>query len=220
MHVPATVFHDAQIKAGDDFLDAIERNLDVCDVLVAVIHPGWGVLDEDDFVRLELRTVCARSLGIVPVLVDGARMPDAQDLPPELRALAACSPLELHADRLVARVREHLRAAEDRRASMRPQLKEHNGNLCWSGVMRGEQEAVYAALLGCMAREHRVKWIDTAPNHEITLLRRRLTHVAQLTVRLKPGAAARTTSVEMTAEPTLRRALERTIASAVGTRRL
>jgi hypothetical protein len=219
--MPDAVFHDARIKAGDNFLEAIERNLDACDVLVAVIHPRWTVFDDDDFLGLELRTALARGMGIVPVLVDGARMPSAQELAPELRALAGCPPLELATDLLVARVEEHLRAADERRALIRPQLEARNGNLCWNGVLRGEQAAVHAALLGCMVREHGERWTDTAPYHEITWLHRRsLRHVAQLTVRLAPGAAARTTAVELTAEPTLRRALERTVAATIRTRRL
>jgi len=217
--LPEAVFYDPQIKAGENFLEAIQRRLDVCDVLVAVIHPGWNVVDVDDFVGLELRTAVARGLNIVPVLVDGARMPTAQELPAELAVLAGCSPIDVDSADLLPRVDERLRAAEERRTTLCSCFTDHRGNLCWSSVLRGEHDVVYAALLACMVREHRAKWVDTAPEHEITLLRRRLTHVAHLTVRLKPGTEARTTVVEMAAEPSLRGELERTIARVVATRR-
>jgi len=99
------VFRDIEdIHPGEDFVAAIEQQLHTVDVMLVMIGPGWlaasrnGVrrLDEpDDFVRLEIAAALASGKPVIPVLVDGASMPGAADLPPALAGLARCQAVAL-----------------------------------------------------------------------------------------------------------------------------
>jgi hypothetical protein len=95
----AQVFRDVDtIAPGDDFVEIIEKSISTADVLVALIGREWlsaanpdgrrRLDDPDDFVRLELGKALERNVRVVPVLVQGATMPAAKDLPEPLRALA------------------------------------------------------------------------------------------------------------------------------------
>lgn len=92
------IFRDIEaIEAGADFVQAIDRAVASCSVLLAVIGPRWLATDangksrlfaENDFVRLEIATALRRDVRVVPVLVEGAKMPDADQLPDDLKTLA------------------------------------------------------------------------------------------------------------------------------------
>jgi hypothetical protein len=89
----ARVFKDLETLApGADFAAVIERTLDRCDALVAVIGRGWApgrLADDEDWVRFEIARALARDIRVVPVLVADAALPAAADLPDDLRGLAA-----------------------------------------------------------------------------------------------------------------------------------
>lgn len=100
------VFMDVDaIQPGRDFRKAIRENVGACTVLLAMIGPGWleaqGTGDgrrldsENDYVRLEIATALRRDIAVVPVLIRGARMPKAEQLPEELRELAYRNSVEL-----------------------------------------------------------------------------------------------------------------------------
>ena len=102
----SSVFMDvAAIEPGLDFRKVIDHNVASCGVLLAVIGPGWlDAKDETgqrrldnpmDFVRLETASALKRDIPVVPVLVRGARMPRADQLPPDLAELAYRNGLEL-----------------------------------------------------------------------------------------------------------------------------
>jgi hypothetical protein len=102
----AEVFLDVHsIRPGVDFTEAITDAIDSCTALVAVIGPGWAELTDecgrrrlaqpDDVVRLEVETALRRAVPVIPVLVDGARMPDAGSLPEGLAPLAFRNALEI-----------------------------------------------------------------------------------------------------------------------------
>ncbi|MGB6162537.1 MAG: toll/interleukin-1 receptor domain-containing protein, partial [Pseudonocardiaceae bacterium] len=93
------VFMDVDtIEPGDDFAAAIAREVASCDVLIALIGPTWSTIadrrgrrkldDPDDFVVLEIGAALEREIRVIPVLVDGAGMPDRYDLPDGLQGLA------------------------------------------------------------------------------------------------------------------------------------
>ena len=93
------VFKDVDsIPLGRNFHQAIRDAVGRCDVLLAVIGPGWltaakapgmrRIDDPDDFVRMEIEAAIERDIPIVPLLVNNATMPTAEDLPPSLRPLA------------------------------------------------------------------------------------------------------------------------------------
>ncbi len=94
------VFLDMEtIEAGSDFVDIIEQAVGGCEVMLAVIGPTWlsitnelgqrRIHDPDDFIKLEIVTAINRKIPVIPVLVDGAGMPEAEELPPQLKDLAS-----------------------------------------------------------------------------------------------------------------------------------
>jgi hypothetical protein len=96
---PENVFHDVTaIAAGRDFTIEIDRALASSDAVLAVIGPGWlrattadgraRLSQPDDFVRRELIQALGSTIPVVPVLVGGAALPSASELPAELAALA------------------------------------------------------------------------------------------------------------------------------------
>jgi len=104
------VFKDVDsIELGDDFVEAITRAVDSCDVLLALIGDRWltiadaegkrRIYDAEDFVRLEIEVALTRNVRIIPILVDGARMPRANNLPTSIAKLAHRQALELSASR-------------------------------------------------------------------------------------------------------------------------
>lgn len=92
------VFQDVDsIRPGDDFGAEIEAAVGACSVLLALIGPQWLTAKSDigrrlddpqDWVRLEVEAAIKRDIRVIPVLVDGAKMPIADELPPSLRGLA------------------------------------------------------------------------------------------------------------------------------------
>lgn len=103
---PEHVFrdHDA-IVAGEDFADAIRRAIDASTVVLVVIGPRWvGAADAqgrqrlalaDDFVRIEIESALDAGVPLVPVLVEGATMPGAHQVPDSLAAFTRCQAMEL-----------------------------------------------------------------------------------------------------------------------------
>jgi hypothetical protein len=93
------VFMDVDtLEPGVDFVQRIEESVGSVDVMIAVIGRGWAAavdesghrrLDEpDDFVRLEVAGALRRNIRVIPVLVGGAQMPTAEELPEDLAGLA------------------------------------------------------------------------------------------------------------------------------------
>ena len=95
---PLQIFMDLDaIGLGEDFVEAIETTVAKCDVLIAVIGNNWLISKDEhggrrldnpqDFVRMEIGTALKRRVRVIPVLVDGALMPRADDLPEDLKPL-------------------------------------------------------------------------------------------------------------------------------------
>ncbi len=92
------IFRDIEdIRAGEDFVAALQQQLQSVDVMLVMIGPAWlslnrnGVrrLDEpDDYVRREIEAGLASGRPVMPVLVGGATMPAEADLPAAISALA------------------------------------------------------------------------------------------------------------------------------------
>jgi hypothetical protein len=103
---PQGVFQDVTaISPGQDYTVAIDRALADSDAALVVIGPGWltaetpqgtrRLLEADDYVRLELARALRRDIRVIPVLVGGARLPEAAELPDDLQGLAQRQALEL-----------------------------------------------------------------------------------------------------------------------------
>jgi hypothetical protein len=94
------VFRDVDdLTSGEDFVQGLLRALRTCRVLIVVVGKSWLTAagtggarrldDPRDFVRQEIAAALARDdVQVIPVLVEGARMPSETDLPDELKPLA------------------------------------------------------------------------------------------------------------------------------------
>jgi hypothetical protein len=97
---PRLLFMDIEggISRGADYVDAIGRAVADVDAMVVVIGHHWSKCtddqglrrldNEDDWVRQEIVAALRRDILVLPVLVGGATMPRAEDLPDDIRALA------------------------------------------------------------------------------------------------------------------------------------
>jgi beta-lactam-binding protein with PASTA domain len=93
------------IEAGVDFVETLETAVASCSVLLTVIGPEWLTVsdstgrrrldDPADFTRIEIAAALARKVRVVPVLVGGATMPQAAELPENLKPLARRQAVEL-----------------------------------------------------------------------------------------------------------------------------
>lgn len=100
------------IEPGLDFLKVIDDRVAACDVMLAVMGPGWvDARDEtgqrrldnpDDFVRREIEAALARDVRVIPVLVDGASVPRASELPDSLQPLVRRNAVRLTHERFGA----------------------------------------------------------------------------------------------------------------------
>jgi hypothetical protein len=93
------VFIDVEeLQAGDEFPKELSKTLARANACVVVIGPQWCSItgadgrrrldDPADYVLREIRLALDRHALIIPVLVDGARMPSEEELPAEIRELA------------------------------------------------------------------------------------------------------------------------------------
>src|SRR5215210_761834 len=88
------VFRDVDTMGpGVDFPTAIAAAVNECDVLLALIGERWLTAehagnrrldDENDYVRVEIEAALERGILVVPVLLEGTRMPTRAELPESL----------------------------------------------------------------------------------------------------------------------------------------
>jgi hypothetical protein len=113
------------LPAGVDFVDYLNSQVAACDIFLAIIGPNWlNAKDDsgrrrfdnpDDFVSVEIAAALARNIRVIPVLVDGAHMPKADNLPDSIKPLVRRNAVEVRnthfgrdAEALVEKVREAL----------------------------------------------------------------------------------------------------------------
>ena len=91
------VFMDIDtIDPGTDFVETIQNAVHSFDVVIVLIGRRWLTMggkrrrldNPDDWVRLEIETALGRGIRVVPVLVQGAKMPNRNVLPESLAMLA------------------------------------------------------------------------------------------------------------------------------------
>jgi len=114
------------IPAGVDFIADLKSRVAQCRIFLVIIGSNWlDVRDEsgerrldspDDFVTIEIAAALERDIRVIPVLVDGARMPKADQLPECIKPLVRRNAVELRntqfgrdSEALVTRVRGALR---------------------------------------------------------------------------------------------------------------
>jgi len=95
------VFIDTEnVGWGEDFVEAITEAAESCAVMIALISPRWargagGQGEVDDYVRLEVATALGRKIRVIPILIQGAAMPQPKELPEDLAPLARRNALAL-----------------------------------------------------------------------------------------------------------------------------
>jgi hypothetical protein len=96
---------DAAIPLGVNFVKILHEEVAKCDVLLAVVGPNWLNARDDkgdrrldnphDFVRIEIAAALQRDIPVIPILLDGAKIPKIDQLPDELRELTLRNGLEV-----------------------------------------------------------------------------------------------------------------------------
>ena len=126
------IFKDVDsIPLAVDFRQCLDETVSQCKIVIAIIGPTWlSTSDEDgnlrldnptDWVRLELETAIQNKIPILPLLVGGARMPKAVDIPISIRtityqnAASARTDPDFHndLDRLITALEQKLGFAEN-----------------------------------------------------------------------------------------------------------
>jgi hypothetical protein len=107
---PSNVFRDIDdIAPGADFVKVIEQSIGQCDAALVLIGADWSTITNDkgirrlddprDFIRLEVGTALAKGIPVIPLLVEEAEMPSAEELPKELAPLSTRNGVELTDER-------------------------------------------------------------------------------------------------------------------------
>ena len=113
------------IPLGTNFSKVLHEEVAKCGVLLAVIGPNWPdardgegkrrLDDPNDFVHIEVAAALHRDIPVIPILLDGSRIPKASELPDDLKELASRNGLDVrHAsfhqdmDRLIGALKKQL----------------------------------------------------------------------------------------------------------------
>jgi thiol-disulfide isomerase/thioredoxin len=103
----ADVFIDVDgIPLGVDFNHYIDRKVAEADVLLAVIGRHWAdsrnptsgelrLHDPEDFVRIEIASALRRNIKVIPIFLDGAKLPSGECLPDDLKGLRFRNGIEM-----------------------------------------------------------------------------------------------------------------------------
>jgi hypothetical protein len=93
------------IPLGTNFVKVLGEAVGSCNVLLAVIGSDWldtrdqdgtrRLDNPDDFVRIEIGTALKRDIPLIPILLEGTRMPRADQLPTDLKELSQRNALDV-----------------------------------------------------------------------------------------------------------------------------
>jgi TIR domain len=93
------------IPLGTNFSKVLHEEVAKCGVLLAMIGPNWPdardehgnrrLDDPNDFVRIEIAAALQRNIPVIPILLEGARIPKATQLPEDLKELALRNAMEI-----------------------------------------------------------------------------------------------------------------------------
>lgn len=150
------------LQPGEDFLDEVRNAIRQSAVVLVVISDTWLTVtdaeggrrldNQADVVRLEIATALSGSrVGtprgervVIPVLVGGAKMPEAADLPDDLKALSLCHASELRDSSIKADTRALIRQIET-------YLPPEQG-AAWAAIKQALWLAAVAAAVLCVQR--------------------------------------------------------------------
>jgi hypothetical protein len=138
------IFKDVDdIPIGVDFKKHLGDTIAACSVMLVVIGPRWlsatdergsrRLDDPNDFVRIEIETALERDVPVVPLLVSGASMPKAEELPPSLVSLAYRNGMPIRpdpdfhsdVDRLIRGLEDYVTPQKPRSPARRPTPTPH-----------------------------------------------------------------------------------------------
>jgi hypothetical protein len=135
---PDLLFMDVDgIPLGRNFVKVLQEEVAKCSVLLAVIGREWlDACDENgrrrldspnDFVRVEIAAALQRDIPVIPILLEGTKVPRADQLPDDLQELALRNGLgvrhsSFHSDMdiLIRQLKLGLAGAEQRVQSLTP----------------------------------------------------------------------------------------------------
>ncbi len=137
------IFRDVEaIEPGVDFVEAINAAVGASSVLLAVMGPNWLKIadeqgnrrldDPNDFIRLEIGAALKRNIRVIPVLVGGATMPRAEELPTELESFARRQAHELSDLRWEFDVGQLIETLERLGINPLPQRRGEGGRRWWN----------------------------------------------------------------------------------------
>jgi hypothetical protein len=107
---PERVFMDIDsVPLGVDFVEHVTEQIGRCSAVIVMIGKQWHTIkdkkrrrrldNEDDLVRAEIRAALQQKIPVIPVTVQNAAMPQAEDLPDDIRLLARRNGIQLDATR-------------------------------------------------------------------------------------------------------------------------
>jgi formylglycine-generating enzyme required for sulfatase activity len=139
---PQSVFRDVDsIPLGIDFRAYLDEQVAKCEVFLAVIGRDWmkakgrkgksRLEDPGDFVRIEIESALKRQIPVIPVLVQGAKIPEAERLPASMQSLSYRNGIvvrpdpDFHKDmdRLIAHLKQPVRGLSELQAEPETQAK-------------------------------------------------------------------------------------------------
>lgn len=102
------LFFDVESKTivpGSDLPEVIKNAIGFCKMFILLIGKNWLLAEDEskrrklddpkDYVRLEILTACDSGIQIIPVLIDGAKIPRHDELPDTLSFLAEKKALKI-----------------------------------------------------------------------------------------------------------------------------
>ncbi|MEO7134543.1 MAG: toll/interleukin-1 receptor domain-containing protein, partial [Vicinamibacterales bacterium] len=107
---PERVFMDIDsVPLGIDFVEHVAEQIGKCSAVIVMIGKQWHTIkdkkrrrrldNEDDLVRAEIRSALQQKIAVIPVTVQNAAMPQAEDLPDDIRLLARRNGIQLDSAR-------------------------------------------------------------------------------------------------------------------------
>ncbi len=124
-----SIFTDVdRIDLGVDFRTTLDQMVSECQILLAVIGEHWLTVrnrdgglrlqDPADFVRIEIESALQRNIPVIPLLVEGTKMPPKDDLPDSIQDFAFRNGTKIRPapdfhtdiDRLIHSLRKHVQA--------------------------------------------------------------------------------------------------------------
>jgi hypothetical protein len=152
-----SVFMDVDsIALGQDFRSILQVTLASCDLMLVLVDKNWAeakdkqgrsrLSDPNDFVRMEVEAALKRNIAVTPILVQGATIPNADQLPREIADLAYRNGFEITHNRWESDVKEMIRRLNI--APTRPPQNPPDGRPPWLGwAIGGAAIAVIALAL-------------------------------------------------------------------------